>query len=71
MDERPEKITFDHVRDGLLKVIRASKDAEKAILTLFKKYNARVLSEVDPEHYGQLLDDCQLEIQRLTGGHHD
>lgn len=71
MDARPEKITLDHVRDGLLKILFKNKDDEGIILTLFKKYDAHVLSEVDPKHYKQLLEDCQLEIQKLTGGRHD
>ena len=71
MDKRPEKITLDRVRDELLKVLLTNEDDKETIRVMLEKYDAHVLSEVDPKHYKQLLEDCQLEIQKLTGGLHD
>ncbi|MBC8591088.1 rRNA biogenesis protein rrp5 [Wansuia hejianensis] len=57
-EAKPKKITLEEVRGVLAKKSQAGLTSE--VRDLIKKYGGEKLSEVDPSHYGSLLEDAEV-----------
>ncbi len=57
-EAKPNKITLEEVRGVLAKKSQAGLTSE--VRDLIKKYGGEKLSEVDPSHYGSLLEDAEV-----------